>query len=158
MNRDSVIARLKQFEGTTDWMYKCTGGDVTVGIGHALQTVDNAQALHWNVNDISATADQVAKDYNAIQNGPINWVASAYMGMTDSRLPPAGIEALIQADCERFEFELLHAIVKWDELPAPAQEALFDMAFNLGVAGLMKFERMLAAVDAGNWNPAVAQQ
>lgn len=31
---------------------------------------------------------------------------------------------------------------------------LIDMAFNLGVAGLMKFKKMLAAVDRQDWETA----
>ena len=47
MNPDSVIARLKQFEGWTNYMYRCTGGEVTIGIGHALLAAANAATLAW---------------------------------------------------------------------------------------------------------------
>ena len=34
---------------------------------------------------------------------------------------------------------------------------LINMAFNLGIAGLMKFRKMLAAVEAGEWDRAAAE-
>ena len=49
------------------------------------------------------------------------------------------------------------ALPKWNTYAEPAQEALFDMAFNLGLGGLKKFPHMLRAVDAGDWATAAAQ-
>jgi GH24 family phage-related lysozyme (muramidase) len=67
------------------------------------------------------------------------------------------IDALIAADVTRFETSLAAALPNWNTYPAPAQEALFDMAFNLGLGGLQKFPSLLAAVDAGQWDVAAAQ-
>ena len=36
VNIQNVQGRLLQFEGRTNFMYRCTGGEVTVGVGHAL--------------------------------------------------------------------------------------------------------------------------
>jgi len=42
----------------------------------------------------------------------------------------------------------------FDSLPEPAQFALADMSFNLGKPRLMKFEKMLTAVNNGDLNTA----
>lgn len=55
--------------------------------------------------------------------------------------------ATVVAMCER-EFEW------WDTLTVARQAVLTDMAFNLGVAGLMKFKKMLAAIKSRKWDIA----
>jgi lysozyme len=67
------------------------------------------------------------------------------------------IDALLAADIASFEGQLAAELPNWNSYPEPAQEALFDMAFNLGLNGLKKFPSMLAAVDAGEWETAAAE-
>jgi GH24 family phage-related lysozyme (muramidase) len=69
----------------------------------------------------------------------------------------ADIDALVSSDVHNFETALAAALPHWGTYPAPAQAALFDMAFNLGLGGLKKFPHLLAAVDAGQWEVAAAQ-
>jgi lysozyme len=45
----------------------------------------------------------------------------------------------------------------WASLAAPRQAALVDMAFQLGEAGLRKFERLIAAIQLGQWDTAAAE-
>lgn len=42
----------------------------------------------------------------------------------------------------------------WRSLDPPRQRVLANMAFNLGVAGLLKFRNTLAAVQRGDWPAA----
>jgi len=70
----------------------------------------------------------------------------------------AQIDEVNAADIERFEDALRAQLPAWDTYPEPAQLALFDMAFNLGVSGLFrKFPKMIAAVRARDWATAAAQ-
>jgi lysozyme len=39
----------------------------------------------------------------------------------------------------------------------PRREALLDMAYNLGVAGLLKFKKMIAALVAGDYETAAIE-
>jgi GH24 family phage-related lysozyme (muramidase) len=151
MNRDAVTQRLKEFEGSTPHMYRCTGGEVTIGIGHAIQTVEDAAKLTWTA------PDTVAADYAKVAAAPIGNAAGFYQNLSTCRMGDAGITRLCGLDIDRFEAELKTALPKWDTYPEPAQEALFDMGFNLGVAGLLKFKNMLAAVDRGDW-PAASRE
>lgn len=42
----------------------------------------------------------------------------------------------------------------WDSMTDARQEALANMAFNLGENGLAKFKQMRAAIEAGDWHTA----
>lgn len=42
----------------------------------------------------------------------------------------------------------------WKNLPIPARRGLLNMAFNLGLPRLIKFRRMLRALQAGDWENA----
>jgi len=72
-------------------------------------------------------------------------------------LSAADIDALLLSDIALFESKLAAALPKWPSYSEPAQEALFDMCYNLGVGGLPKFHQLLAAVDSGQWTTAAAQ-
>jgi lysozyme len=50
-----------------------------------------------------------------------------------------------------------HAIPWWRELDDVRQDVLADMAFNLGVQGVLKFKATLAACRAGSWAHASGQ-
>ena len=157
MNAANVIPRVESFEGRVPYMYRCTGGDVTVGVGHALLRAVDAVALSWSIAGRPATAEEVAADWGKVAAAATGRVASAYQGLTQSRISDDAIDALLASDVVSFTAQLVRALPNWNRYPEPAQEALFDMAFNLGLGGLKKFPHMLAAVDAGDWDAAAAQ-
>jgi GH24 family phage-related lysozyme (muramidase) len=151
MNRDRVTERLIRFEGSIPYMYRCTGGEVTIGVGHAIQTAEDVGKLAWGASETAAA------DYAKVTAAPAGNVASFYQNLSTCRMGDVEIRRLCGSDIDRFEAELKSALPKWDTYPEPAQEALFDMGFNLGVAGLLKFKNMLAAVDRGDW-PAASRE
>ena len=150
MDRVAVVARLKKFEGCVSNMYRCTGGEVTIGVGHAIPNAGEATKLTWETGGAAA-------DFERVAAAPKGMPASAYAGLTQCRMSGGDIEALVEADVRSFEAQLAATLPNWASYPAPVQEALFDMAFNLGLGGLKKFRRMLAAIDAGDWDTAAAQ-
>jgi GH24 family phage-related lysozyme (muramidase) len=154
MDRAAVIARLKEFEGCINHMYKCTGGDVTIGIGHAIQTAADAANLSWQINGVPADREQVQSDYAAVAAAPKGQVATAYAHLTQCRMGADEVQDLVTADVQSFEAQLAAALPNWSSCPGPAQQALFDMAFNLGLAGLKKFPTLLHAVNSGDWATA----
>jgi GH24 family phage-related lysozyme (muramidase) len=157
MDQSAVIARLKQFEGCINYMYRCTGGEVTIGIGHALATAASASSLTWQISGAPALLGQVQSDYQAVAAAPVGQVATAYQHLTQCRMAEADAEALVAADVNAFEAQLLKVLPNWNSFPGPVQEALFDMAFNLGLGGLSKFPTLLRAVNEGDWATAAAQ-
>jgi GH24 family phage-related lysozyme (muramidase) len=152
MDQTQVIARLERFEGRTNYMYRCTGGEVTIGIGHAILSVADAPQLSWQTG-----ADQAQADWATIEGTPKGQLDSSYSHLTTCRMSDDAINQLAADDVQRFTGLLKTSLPNWDSYPAPAQEALFDMAYNLGVGGLLKFHNMLAAVNAGDWETAAQQ-
>jgi GH24 family phage-related lysozyme (muramidase) len=152
MDQGDVIARLEKFEGRVPYMYRCTGGEVTIGIGHAIPSGADAAQLTW-----ATSADQVAAGYAAVAAQQKGLVATHYAALTTCRMNDDAINQLAASDVIKFTSLLAAALPNWNSYPAPAQAALFDMAYNLGVGGLLKFHNMLAAVDAGQWETAAQQ-
>ena len=70
------------------------------------------------------------------------------------RLPESIIDALLDHDIEEHTAELLKYEQWIASLDEVRQAVLYDMAFNLGVAGLRGFVRTLNAVKAGNYTDA----
>jgi GH24 family phage-related lysozyme (muramidase) len=152
-----VIPRLESFEGRVPYMYLCTGGKITIGIGHAIEAPADALPLTWSIAGRPATSSEIQGDYASVAAAQKGLTAKSYASLTQCRMGDADIDALISSDVAKFETSLAAALPNWNTYPAPAQAALFDMAFNLGLGGLKKFPNMLAAVDAGQWDAAAAQ-
>jgi len=61
---------------------------------------------------------------------------------------------LLDNDIDRYYAEVRERVPVFDELSEPRQHVLVDMAFNMGVNGLMKFQHFLAALDQGDFDRA----
>lgn len=53
--------------------------------------------------------------------------------------------------------DLDRAIPWWRELPAAKQRVVINLCFQLGITGLLKFKKMLAALKAGDYKTAAKQ-
>ena len=61
---------------------------------------------------------------------------------------------LLENDINYFTEQLRDNLDWFDDIPEEKQQILVNMAFNLGVAGLMNFKNMLSAVEEGRWSDA----
>ena len=61
---------------------------------------------------------------------------------------------LLENDISYFTEQLRDNLEWFDDIPEEKQQILINMAFNLGVAGLMNFKNMLSAVEEGRWADA----
>lgn len=61
---------------------------------------------------------------------------------------------LLDHDLAQIERNVIQALPWAAHLDAPRQAVLFNMAYNLGLAGLLGFRKMLAAVERQDWNIA----
>ena len=61
---------------------------------------------------------------------------------------------MLRNDIARVGRELTASLSFWDSLSLNRQIVLMDMCFNLGLAGLLAFKRMLAALEAGDYDKA----
>lgn len=66
-------------------------------------------------------------------------------------------EFLLENDLENFQAGLAEQLPWSLELPGEAQEVLLNMAFNLGLQGLLGFSKMLAALKAHQWRQAAKE-
>jgi lysozyme len=84
-------------------------------------------------------------------------------GHTGAKIGPgltwtqAMADAALQADVEHTEAGLDFAVPWWRSLNDVRQDVLCEMAFNLGVYGLLKFQKMLTAVRQGAFGTGAAQ-
>jgi GH24 family phage-related lysozyme (muramidase) len=155
---EALKARLKQHEGVIAWIYLDSLGIATTGVGHALFTA--AYAVHLPFTKLSslipASSDDILAEYNAVRQLKPDELPGYYEARTTLRLSGAAIDNLLDQDVVTLQHDLTAYLPGLPSYPAPAQEALLDMAFQLGAHGLVeKFPHMIADVMAQNW-PACA--
>lgn len=63
---------------------------------------------------------------------------------------------LLGNDIKLVETELIRALPWVARMDDVRQRVLLDMAFNLGVVGLLNFKKTLAMIEAGNYEKAAA--
>lgn len=66
-------------------------------------------------------------------------------------LSDAEIDFLLSNDIDRFEKQVIDALPWYSRLDDVRQRVLVNMAFNLGIAGLLGFKNTLAMVESGNY-------
>lgn len=157
MDTNLILARLEKFEGRIRHMYVCTGGEVTIGIGHAIKGPNEAVELSWTRDGRAALAAEIRDDFAKVAAAPKGLAAGGYASLSSVRMADPNIEALASADVLRFASEVAARLPNWDRYPECVQAALFDMAFNLGVAGLLKFKKLIAACDQAEWETAAGE-
>ncbi len=118
---NEAVQRLCLHEGIRLQPYKCPAGYWTIGVGRNLET-----------NPPTAEEKRVIGDW---RDG-ITKNAAFY---------------LLRNDIKRISDECARQIPFWKNLDDERQYALVDMAFNLGMAGLLKFQKMLSYLGVGNY-------
>lgn len=63
-------------------------------------------------------------------------------------------DAMLNGDIDRVCRELDKNVAWWRSRPEHVQRGLANMAFQMGMAGLLGFKRMLAALQAGDYETA----
>lgn len=154
MNCASAAGRLKKFGGSTAYMYRCSGGEVTVGVGHAIFDAALAAELPWTVAPAPAVIDA---DFARVAAADKGLVAKRYENLTECRLSAESVDDLLLSDIDAFEKNLTARLPAWRSYPEPARQALFDMAYNLAAGGLLEFHKLLAACASGAWETAATE-
>ena len=112
MNKQRLMAQLREHEGLRLKPYHCTAGKLTIGIGRNLEAVGlrEDEAIYMLNNDINETYDKLRNAWPKI------------ILLDDAR-----------------------------------QNVMINMAFNIGVAGLMKFSKMLNALALTDYEQAAKE-
>lgn len=70
----------------------------------------------------------------------------------------AASDFIFKEDMDKSEADLKKYLPDvYDKLDANRQLVLIDMCFNLGIVGLLKFKKMLAAIKSGNYAKAAEE-
>jgi len=160
MNRDKIKADIRAHEGTIDHFYLDTRGNVTVGVGQLVATVAFAQTLPLidRASGQPASAEAIAAEFANVAAQAPGLIASRYRPFTQLALPAAAIEQLLEQRVDEFVRDLGGKLDDFERFPDPAQEALMDMAFNLGVGGLTrKFPKLIGAAQRQDWGSCAAE-
>ena len=124
---EEIINRLVLHEGLKLHTYKCPAGYLSIGVGRNLIT-----------NPLTKTEKQVVGD---LSQG-ITYDMAMY---------------LLRHDIKRVLEECRFCFKFWKHLDAERKYALFDMCFNLGLARLLKFKKMLEALEIGDYKGAAKE-
>lgn len=74
--------------------------------------------------------------------------------LDDWPLSEAECLPILKARADRVKLDLARSIPGFSRLPEDAQDVLINMAYQMGVGGLLKFKRFLAALETGNYEDA----
>lgn len=77
--------------------------------------------------------------------------------LEDRGITEAEADMLLRNDIGDVRRELARSWAPFARLDEVRRDALVNMAFNMGVGGLLKFRRMLAALEAGEYATAAAE-
>ena len=77
--------------------------------------------------------------------------------LTDNGITAAEAKVLLQNDLFRVANELDRVAPWWREMSQVRQNALVNMAFNLGLPRLLTFKKMMLALENGNFETAWAE-
>ena len=152
----AFIPDLVRWEGETTWMYRDVLGYVTVGIGELVHDAVHAASFPFEVDGRRATEKEIGDEFLRVIAMPKGLPADRYRSdETRVELPASVVSDLALA---RLRDEFLPGLVRllpaFETFPGPAQSALVDLAWNLGLRGLEKFGHLLGAVDRRDWAAA----
>jgi GH24 family phage-related lysozyme (muramidase) len=164
----TYLPKMKEFEGNYSYMYLDTTGNVTVGVGEMLPNAAAAQKFAF-VRRADATAkppvlpgpatnDEKKLDYDNVKKQTAGRLATYYQQFTKLDLPQSVIDATVTAEVFQFTVSLVATFPDFNSYPNEACAAIFDMAYNLGIAGLTsKFPTFCKAVKDKDWATAAKE-
>lgn len=124
LDDNEIVQRLVLHEGCRLQPYRCSEGYLTIGVGRNLET-----------NPLTAEEQKVCGDWEH--------------GITKN-----AAFFLLRNDIKRVKQECIDNIPFWKQLDDERKYALLDMAFQLGIKGLLKFKKMLSFMGVGNYRQA----
>lgn len=149
-----------QFEGCVLHLYLDSVGVISLGIGHACHTLDDALDVPG-----ANSAEAVKSDWDALTRlrasmQPADFrkhAAAFYAAYTQARWTQDGVMAAFDWDVKRHRREMLPFFPDYATYPASVQAALDDMALNLGPGFAKTWPRFSAAVKSRNWRVAAME-
>ncbi len=101
------------------------------------------------------TVDEGRKSRMYLDNAtPPRWTIGVGFNLSDRALPDPIIDALLDWCIDNVQHELDSALPWWRTMSDARQNALANMAFQLGLDKLMKFKKTLDLLKTGRWDAA----
>ena len=119
-----IIDELKKEEGFSAHIYKCTRGFDSCGYGYNLQ------------------ANPLKLDVQTLRE-------ARHVGVSEKQA-----EAWLMKLVDEIEVKLRHAFVCYSKLNEVRRNVLIQMAYQMGVAGLLKFKHAITAMEHGDYDMA----
>ncbi len=166
INQSAFLRHLRSqgIEEYVPHMYLDTEGNVTVGIGHLVEDVDEAKALSFikRGTNVGATATEIEQDFNRVkQSGLVNAIAPAFKPLTSLTMTEADAVDLALKDMEEF-LKILRDpkyFPEFETYPALAKMGILDLAYNVGADDArFDYNETAAAVLRRNWKKAGIEQ
>ncbi len=160
MNREKVKNDIKQNEGCINHLYLDTNGNVTIAVGQLVSSANDAKKLILHVRDSGepASEQQIVQEYDNVIAQKKGMVAANYKAFTSLEMRDEDIDTLLDQRIEGFVCDLQQKLGAFEQFPSPAQEALLDMAFNLGANGLTrKFPKLIRAANEQDWQTCAVE-
>jgi len=156
---EDLKARLRQHEGVVPHLYLDTLGLVTCGVGHMIPSPEAIAEIEMVRRDgTAATREEKTAEWHLVKGLKPAMLPHYYEERATLRMTQAAVDALQDADVAGFQSALAHLLPGFTQFAEPAQEALLDMAFQLGAGGLMsKFPHLALAAKAQDWQACADQ-
>lgn len=150
MNSSDTYNWFIRHESAVPWLYKDTTNNVTCGIGCMVPTVQELAKWSWTPNLAYAQAD-----WETLKGLPAGKLAAFYESHTRARLSLQQMQSRLFVTLDALRRQLQGWNIS--QLPEPIQLGLLDLAFNLGVGGLSKYEKLRQAIQARDWTLAAQE-
>lgn len=122
-----LVKELRRDEGEKLIAYRDSLGYWTIGVGHLIDPVKGADPAPFGIDLRHGTA--ITRNQS---------------------------EMLLLQDIKEKKAELDKKLAWWRNLTDARQRVILNMAFNLGVGGLLGFKNTLAAISVGDYEAAAA--
>ena len=156
----SYLPQCKTFEGCVPWFYLDTRGNVTVWVGFLVETALIAQSLPMYLpgGTVACTEQEKAAAWETVSAMQAGRLPASYEYSGCPIMLPSDGDALLLAKLDTLDEGLAAGIPGFEALPEPWKMALADLAWNLGLHGLLNgYPRMLAAIEVGDGATAAAE-
>jgi GH24 family phage-related lysozyme (muramidase) len=161
MNAKDFVNDISRHEGCILYLYCDLKGFVTVGIGNLVRSPDHAASLPFEHDDgAQATSDEKRSAYIAVQDAFLpGLLAKSYAHLTTIRMTLDFAGSLLERRLNE-EFipalaRIFHGIDSW---PMEASRAVVDMAYSLGINGLVSgYPKFVEACYARDWTACACE-
>lgn len=154
------LNRFIQFEGMIPHFYLDGLANVTIGIGCMISDTGAASRLNMfsKSTNLSVQDFEIVNDFKAIKVSLPNKPISYYNDLTYLYLPDNEILNLFYFRISDISQSLKKHIPEFNSFPDKVKEVTLDMAFNLGISGLLiKFPKFIDLLRTKNFKMAAEE-